>query len=269
MKFSRRAMMRAVAGLGLFGGDIGRASAAPVGNVALGADAGMLPGFPGFLHQKPKGPASYGDDWPSPDTFGGIKDRNWHQRIVPIGSSPPPMERIVASLYVPDAMLRPIGFTVWGVYDDDGVRRTMLLAAWRTLFDDMGRSEKVQSEIIAAKALYDCRRLRVDAMIVSNGVSRGGKISGHVNEIARVDGDGVTVVAREFGNDRVVQSAVNNGLVTIPCSVSNEVAHGEWIAPRAFTSALTGEFEGVRSVHCFRQSAAMAFDHLSDAGLIA
>lgn len=182
---------------------------------------------------------------------GGILKRDWWDAYeLPIGAPfRHPFEFIVASLdpaFTAKQENDPSGFTCWGVYNDNGRVRIVLLHAWQKWLELHGQTmERLPGEKnteyvrrtsdkwgLVEWVAHDCRRLKVNALLIE------AKASGHsvAQEIRRLYADntwGVRLINPGVLDKRArayaVQHLFADGIIQAPAAPSGDVlVYREW-----------------------------------------
>lgn len=184
-----------------------------------------------------KGPYAYSGQYqqrPSP-RGGGIIKRDWWQLWDSPDGRFPPLSLVIASAdtaYTEKEQNDPTGFTVWGVWSDNGQPKLMLLNAWRKRLqlhgEDIPRLPQETTAAYEKRAMkhwglcewiaHSCRRFKADIVLIENkasGISVAQELRRlHASEPWQVhlrnpEGD---KVARAYA----VQSLFSQGLIYAP-----------------------------------------------------
>lgn len=184
-----------------------------------------------------KGPYAYSGQYqqrPSP-RGGGIIKRDWWQLWDSPDGRFPPLSLVLASAdtaYTEKEQNDPTGFTVWGVWSDNGQPKLMLLNAWRKRLQlhgvDVPRLPQESNAEYEKRAMkqwglcewiaHSCRKFKADIVLIENkasGISVAQELQRlHASEPWQVqlrnpEGD---KVARAYA----VQSLFSQGLIYAP-----------------------------------------------------
>lgn len=133
---------------------------------------------------------------------GAIFRREWWQLWESVDGKFPELDYVVASLdgaFTEKEENDPSGFTVWGVWSDNGVRKLILIDAWRKhlqlhgpRINQVACETKKQYEFrtkpqwgLVEWVAYSCRRFKVDRLLIE-GKANGIDVA---NEMQRLYGD--------------------------------------------------------------------------------
>ena len=182
---------------------------------------------------------------------GGILKRDWWGEYELAVGAPfrHQFKLIVASLdpaFTAKEENDPSGFTVWGVYEDQGNPRVLLLHAWKRWLELHGQTmERIPNEDNRAYVkraspswglvewvAHDCTRLQVNTLLIED------KASGHsvAQEIRRLYGDSKwgTWLVNPGNQDKrarayAIQHLFADGVIQAPASVSGDLlVFREW-----------------------------------------
>lgn len=227
---------------------------------------------------------------PEPRGGGVFKRDWWKHEHVPIGRSPPQPEYVVASLdsaYTKQERNDPSGFTVWGIYRDTyGNPKVLMLGAWRKHLELHGpeiepkRPDESQRAYIdrckqdwglVEWVAYDCKRLRVDRLLIEAKAS-GLSVAQEMQRLYANSGWGVELINPEgdkYARAIAVVHLWADGLIHVPASRVDLNDADSDLVPRDWAQMVMDEmaiFPNGR-YRDLTDSATQALRHLRDIGL--